>query len=154
MVALARARGYAAVAHDDWTVVRVLLGTAGRMPRWPAGTASPRVLVEAPGGRWSGEEAARAAGLHVLVCPGPGSHPARCPALAGEECPLAKEADIVVVAKPGDDPQWEALLEAHADMHAGVPVVVVPGNERGILAVQQRLATEHVRHATAARSET
>jgi hypothetical protein len=128
MLALARARGYVAMDHVDWSVLRILLGTRPGMPTWPPGTASPRVLVEASGGRWSAEADATAAGLHVLTCAGPEAVGRRCPLSSGRPCPLAAGADAVVVAAPkGDAPSWRALCEAHARVHPGTPVVVDSG---------------------------
>jgi hypothetical protein len=144
MLALLRARGYATIDRDDWSTMRVVIGTAGDMPRWPAHDERPRVLVEVPGGRWSGAAAARAAGLHVLACPGPDTN-ARCPALAGRRCPLAADADVIVVAPPAEDAQWQALLESHAEVHPGIPVCVqLPssssGGETAVIELVQRLA--------------
>lgn len=155
MLALARARGYATVAHSDWTVVSVLIGTAGRTPSWPERDARARVLVEVPGGRWHAEAQAREAGLDVLVCPGPGSYPARCPVLEGRPCPLADGADAIVVVPRPDDPRWSALLDAHAELHAGLPVVIQQGaGEPIVTAVVQRLARGGDDQDAVARSET
>jgi RimJ/RimL family protein N-acetyltransferase len=124
MLALARARGYVTAFHSERpSIVRVVMGTSGRTPPWPGPHRAPRVVVEAAGGRWRSEDAARAAGFDVLVCPGPVAH-ARCPALAGEPCPLAAHADVIVDAVAPDTPTGRALLDAHARLHAGVPVCV------------------------------
>lgn len=123
MLAMARARGAVTIAHPDWGVVRVLVGTGGSAPSWPAGHDRPRVLVEGPGRYWHAPEA-EAAGLDVVVCPGPVDRRRRCPALAGQPCPLAAGADVVVVAHPPDHPDWRALTEAHHTWHPGVPVCV------------------------------
>ena len=66
---------------------------------------------------------ARAAGLQVLACPGPATNP-RCPALSGHACPLAANADAIVVAPPVEDAARRALLDAHARLHDGVPICV------------------------------
>jgi RimJ/RimL family protein N-acetyltransferase len=121
MLGLLRARGAAVVDHEDWTVVRLLIGT-GDAPEWPGRHDRPRLLVEGAGGRWSSEAAARAAGLHVLTCPGPRDARHGCPALAGRPCPLAADADVIVVSRPSDEARWRDLLAAHADLHPGVPV--------------------------------
>jgi len=132
MVALLRTRGYATVEHSDWSIMSVLIGTRGRTPCWEGRNAHPRVLVEVPGGRWQGEEEARARGIDVLVCPGPRDYPARCPALEGEVCPLAAQADAIVVRPIAGDPRWEALIEAHARLHPDIPIAVeLPGRTGG-----------------------
>jgi GNAT superfamily N-acetyltransferase len=124
MLALIRSRGYATVDHPDGTLVRVTIGAAARTPDWPPVRDRPRVLVEAPGGRWHAEANARAAGLQVIVCPGPGATRSRCPALEGDACPLAAGADVVVISHPLPDDRWVALPEAHRAVHSGVPVCV------------------------------
>lgn len=123
MLALARSRGYAVLAHDDFTTVRVALATAGRVPCWAPKSAHPRVLVEVPGARWRAEDSARRQGASIAACPGP-AYGARCPALDGDVCPLAEGADVIVVDLADGDPNREALVAAHAAVHPGVPVVV------------------------------
>src|SRR5262245_23302154 len=60
MLSLLRARGYASLPSDDWVSLRLMVGTEGPTPVWPEGGPGrpdprrPRILVEAPGGRWSG----------------------------------------------------------------------------------------------------
>jgi RimJ/RimL family protein N-acetyltransferase len=116
MLALLRHRGAALMDHDGWSTVRVRIGTAGDVPTWDGAAERGRLLIEAPGGRWSGEDEARAAGLSVLACFGPASNP-NCPALHGRRCPLAAGADTVVVRYPPGDRAWEALIEAHRRLH-------------------------------------
>lgn len=127
MLALVRSRGYAAVDHVGYQVVRVVLATRGRVPSWPAAHAGPRVLVEVPGAHWHAEEAAQAAGLTVMSCPGPepGSG-ARCPVPAGGECPLAAGADVVVCSLPPQLDRSARVLAAHR--RRGVPVCAEPTN--------------------------
>jgi hypothetical protein len=48
--------------------------------------------------------------------------------LAGEPCPLAAEADVIVVSHPPDDDHWRKLLRAHANAHPGVPVCLEPSH--------------------------
>jgi hypothetical protein len=73
MLGLLRARGDATVSSNDWTTLRLVVGTAGHVPTWPAdpgGTDQPdrpRVLVETPGGRWHAGAEAQAAGLQVIA---------------------------------------------------------------------------------------
>lgn len=136
MLAVLRARGGANLGHSDWTTVRVLVGTSGPAPSWPGAHDRPRVLVEAPGGRWAAEEAAREAGIDVVVCGGPEGRRIPCPALQGRACPLAEAADAIVVwsaphdengggdAEGAGETPWERLAEAHGQLHAGVPVCV------------------------------
>ena len=132
MLTLLRARGYATLPSDDWVTVRLIVGTAGRTPVWPGADDKPgqeprpRVLVEAPGGRWHAGEKAAEAGLRVITCSGPRGPRSRCPALDGRPCPLAAGADAIVVSHPPDDERWRALVDAHADVHPGVPVCVEP----------------------------
>jgi RimJ/RimL family protein N-acetyltransferase len=123
MLALARARGYAVVAHDDFTTVRVAIPTSGRVPCWAPNAPRPRILVEVPGARWRAEERARRLGASIVACPGP-AYGARCPSLDGEACPLAAGADVIVVDVPESDPNRDALVAAHRRLHPGVPVVV------------------------------
>jgi hypothetical protein len=136
MLALLRARGYATLGSNDWVTLRLMIGTAGHTPEWPAGGGpvdprrGPRVLVEAPGGRWHAGAEAEAAGLQVITCSGPRGERTRCPALAGRPCPLAAAADAVVVSNAPDDERWRALVDAHAELHPGVPVCVEPRAHR------------------------
>jgi hypothetical protein len=131
MLALLRSRGCVVMEHEGWSVVRLLIGTANRPPTWPGPHDRLRVLVEGPGGRWHAEDEARSAGLQLLMCPGPGDGRRKCPALSGEPCPLAAEADIVVVSHPADDARWHGLLTAHANVHPGVPVCLEPSQPPG-----------------------
>jgi hypothetical protein len=124
MLALARARGYAVTGNADFTQTRVTVSCTGHIPEWPPRTSGRRLLVEAPGGRWSGEATARAAGMSVMICPGPSAHHGRCPALRGERCPLASGADAIFCALQPEDPQREELLTAHATVHPEVPLYV------------------------------
>ena len=123
MLGLLRSRGSVVMEHDGWSVVRLLIGTGGRRPTWPASGDRPRVLVEGAGGRWHAEHEARTAGLQVLTCSGPIDEAHDCPAMAGQPCPLAAEADVIVVSRPPDD-GWLDLVRAHAELHPGVPVCI------------------------------
>lgn len=130
MLAVLRSRGYATLPSDDWVSLRLVVGTRGRTPAWPArrgGTAEPpRVVVECPGGRWRAEQAAGAAGLDLITCSGPRGPRPRCPALAGRACPLAAGADAIVIANAPDAEPWRSLAAAHAQLHPGIPVCVEP----------------------------
>jgi L-amino acid N-acyltransferase YncA len=126
MMALARGRGYVTVDDDDASTVRVALGATTRSPGWPAKEEHPRVLVEHGGGRWPAAAEARRAGMHVFSCPGPrgGLASPRCPAIAGETCPLAADADAIVLARPTADAVTRALVDAHTRLHPDVPLFV------------------------------
>lgn len=130
MLRLAWSRGAASMPSDDWTSLRLVIGTAGRTPVWPpepgrrGDRERPRVLVETPGGRWHAGHEATKAGLDVLVCSGPRPPRYRCPALAGQPCPLAAEADAIVVSRPPGDERWAEVARSHATLAPGVPVCV------------------------------
>jgi hypothetical protein len=71
MLTLLRSPGDATMAPNDWTTLRLLVGTAGRTPVWLTGNGAtghsgrPRVLVEVPSGRWhAGAEADAAPPRH------------------------------------------------------------------------------------------
>ena len=124
MLALIRRRVYATVDGTDAGVVRVALGTAARSPTWPVADPRPRILVEAPGGRWRHERAVRAAGFQVMTCPGPRPRAgAPCPALTGQPCPLARAADVIVCALPVGEEPGGRVRAAHAVVHPGRLVV-------------------------------
>jgi hypothetical protein len=115
MLAMLRARGCAFEPTEDVSVARVLIGTSGDAPSWPADTPHPRVLIEGSSSSWQGVHAAREAGWGVLVCPGPERgriHP--CPLLSGHHCPLVDGADAVVVALPRSAATTSPLLDAHS----------------------------------------
>ncbi len=125
MLALLRSRGTAVMDHEDWTVVRLMVGTRGERPEWPnasSGEDAPRLLVEGVGGHWPDTEAVRGAGVQVLACPGPRPGRHGCPVLEGRPCSLAAEADVIVVCRPGSDEPWRRLLAGHPEAHSGVPV--------------------------------
>jgi hypothetical protein len=146
MLALLRPRGYVATNHDGYRSARVVVSTTGRMPSWPAVDDRPRLLVEAPAARWDGEETALAEGVQLIVCPGPKARPGgRCPALDGETCPLAEQADTIVTHL-GE--RFDADLErAHGELHSGVPVCVhhPGGNVFEVATHAAELAKEHKR---------
>lgn len=161
MLALLRARGYATVPTQDWSVVRAVIGAADRRPSWPDDRTGVRVLVEGAGGHWRGADDAAAAGVEVLGCTGPGAGGPPCPAIAGKPCPLAAGADVIVLSHPADTEEWRSLRDAHATLHPGVPICVElprPGGEAradetpiepraaaDVVAIVQRLAREHAR---------
>ena len=114
MLALVRARGCVTIGDDDLSKVRVALGTATRVPSWPRRNGRRRVLVEAANPRWRLGMMGRPQQLDVRVCPGPpAAYRERCPMLTGKPCPLAAEADAIVVAGSLDDALARDLIEAH-----------------------------------------
>jgi ribosomal protein S18 acetylase RimI-like enzyme len=131
MISMLRRRGLAVLDHSEGpAIVRVVIATSGRVPRWPSPHDRPRLLIEVPGGNWRQHQEAEAAGFQVLACPGPSEHWSGCPALRGEPCPLVAGADVVVDALHGDEGQ--RLLESHRRLHRAVPVCVEvpPDRER------------------------
>jgi L-amino acid N-acyltransferase YncA len=125
MIALLRARGCAFIPSDDPSVARLMIGTAGSTPVWPADSPHPRVLVEGSTGSWAGARAAAKAGISVMVCPGPGrGRTHRCPLLADQQCPLVDEADAVVVALPVDEASTGELLQQHERDRSTQPLAV------------------------------
>ena len=123
MLSLLRSRGLVYLDHYDApATVQVAIGTGARVPAWPGPHDRPRLLVEASGGHWRSNEAARKAGFQVLVCPGPSLSPEHCPAVTGGQCRLASGADVIVDALA--EPAGRALLEAHRGAGTSVPVCV------------------------------
>lgn len=124
MPALLEARGSAVLDHSDRpAIVRLCIGTRGRSPAWTGPPDRPRLLVEIPGGRWRGMDAAREAGFEVPgvpVCldstrPEPGG---------GEP---ADELGDAVVARihPGMDEQAILGLLRRVARRRGAPAPVV-----------------------------
>ncbi len=99
-----------------------MVSRSGDTPVWAA-APRPRVIVEAPGGRWLAA-AIRAAGMTVRVCAGPGAPGTRCSMARGTPCPLVTDADVVVVSYPADRPDWDELMATHRRLHPDAPVVV------------------------------
>jgi len=145
MIALVRARGFVTMDHYELpSIIRVVIGAARRFPTWPGRHERSRVLVEAVGGRWHAEAAARAAGFQVLVCPGPRPGTAQCAPMFGAPCPLAASADVIVADLPPDR-GGGVLFEAHRSLHRGVPVCFEPsavGGRRPVRDVRGTLADE------------
>ena len=129
MLGVVRHCGWATIDNDDFSVLRVTIGAAAPTPGWPPRRAGRRLLVEVPGGRWSGTGAARAAGYDVIACPGPRGEGApgsssTCPLLRGEHCPLVDGADAIVVALRADDATTADIVAGHRRTAPEVPVVV------------------------------
>jgi hypothetical protein len=123
MVAMLRSHGCAVLEHDGWNGYRMMIGTGRKGLSWPADDDRPRVLVETPTARWSLEQAAKAAGMQVITCGGPGQNPS-CPVLNGRECGLVACADTIVVRSRPGDRNWEMLTRNHSSSHPDIPVVV------------------------------
>jgi hypothetical protein len=124
MLSLLKRRDPVAMGHDAG-VVRLSIGTTGSGPAWPPADRRPRVLVEVAGRRWSGEQAAEAAGLVTAMCAGAdgrGQH--GCPVLQGGRCALADGADAIIVLLDPDDERSEQLVRAHREHSPGTPVLV------------------------------
>jgi hypothetical protein len=124
MLSLLQRRHPVAMGHDDG-IVRLSIGTSGPVPTWPPHERRPHVLVEVAGRRWAGERTAEAVGLATAMCAGPavrGDH--GCPVLDGGSCPLADEADAIVVLLDPDDERTAELVRAHRERSPGTPVLV------------------------------
>ena len=91
------------------------------------GSDRRRVLIEANDGA---EAFARVRllernGYDAAWCPGPpDAVGARCPLVAGEECPLTDWADVVVTSLGIEHPAGREVLEALRRAHPRTPVVV------------------------------
>lgn len=127
MLSLLRTRGVAVLDHRySPSTVRVAIGAAEPTPGWPAGSGHPRLLVEVPGGQWRHADEMAARGFQVVACPGPRRGGPRCPALAGQPCPLAAGADVIVTAAGAGEGELAKLPEAHRRLRPTVPVCVIP----------------------------
>jgi hypothetical protein len=123
MLALLRHRGAIAREHPGGEV-RLSISTTGHVPSWPPNDGRPRVLVEVPGGRWSGESYAEAAGVQVAVCSGPAHRRGSCPALCEGGCPLVDGADAIAVLLDPEDPRTVELIERHHSRRPTTPLFV------------------------------
>jgi hypothetical protein len=124
MLSLLQHRDPVSVGHEDG-VVRLSIGTSSSTPGWAPLERRPRVLVEVAGRRWSGEVAAEGSGLATAMCAGPsGRRRHGCPVLEGGSCPLADEADAIVVLLDPDDERSRQLVAAHRARSPGTPVLV------------------------------
>ena len=125
MLALVRARGCVTIGDDDLSKVRVALGTSSRVPSWPLRDGRRRVLVEAANPRWRFGLTSAQPAVDVRVCPGPPARlRGRCPMLSGQPCPLASEADAIVVAGTLDDALARELIDAHVQTNPDVPLFI------------------------------
>lgn len=98
------------------------------MLRWRRGPQ--RVLVEDPHSSWH----RFLAGLldpedYILdFCAGPHAAPGGCPLLAGQPCPRADWADIILSALDPDDPLEGRVLATLPTSHPGTPMTVLSGD--------------------------
>ena len=123
MLDLVTSYGHAVLPTDEWLAVRLAVGADGCTPLWDH-RPGPRVLVETPTSQWHAAEAARKAGMTVMLCPRGGQRDAGCPLACGLPCALAAGADVVIVSYPPEAPAWDEQLRGHAQLHPGVPVLV------------------------------
>jgi hypothetical protein len=123
MLDLVTSYAHVVLPTDEWLAVRLAVVADGCTPLWDH-RPGPRVLVEAPTSHWHAAEAARRAGMTVMVCPRGGLHDAGCPLACGLPCALAAGADVVVVSYPPEASAWDELLRGHPQLHPGVPVLV------------------------------
>jgi GNAT superfamily N-acetyltransferase len=124
MLALLRRRGYV-VLDGDASSTRVAIGATERAPGWPPESPHPRILVESPRATSVAWSRALEQGVEVVACPGAGSPSSpRCPVLDGDVCPLAADADAIVVWSTGDGARTRELVAAHQRLHPEVPLYV------------------------------
>ena len=124
MLSLLRRRDPVALGHDDG-MVHLSVGTGATTASWPPDDDRPRVLVEVAGRRWAGERAAERAGVATVMCSGPAGRKRHgCPVLEGGHCPLADDADAIIVLLDPDDERTTTLVDAHRRAVPGRPVLV------------------------------
>jgi RimJ/RimL family protein N-acetyltransferase len=116
-------RGAVVLDHEHGTE-HVSISTVGRVPSWPPDDRRRRVLVETAGGWWEGEDAADEADVAVAICAGPRRRRIDCPVLTGGRCPLADEADAIVVLLDPDDEMTRDVIEAHGETNPATPVFI------------------------------
>lgn len=126
MLALLRHCGAVARDHPNGTM-RLSISTTGHVPSWPLNDRRHRVLVEVPGGRWTGEPFAEIAGMQLALCSGPGHRRGDCPELCDGSCPLVDGADAIVVLLDPDDQHTAELLTRHHERRPDTPIFVRAG---------------------------
>jgi RimJ/RimL family protein N-acetyltransferase len=142
MRALTHRCGEVVVPHRDWQTVRVVVASDGNAPGWPV-SERPKVLVELQALSVEALADLVAGGYEVLACTG--RHDATappCPMSAGHDCPVARDADVIVVAVTDGD-ERHRLIREHRQRHPEVPVVDVelaPGH--GVTGTALRAAVE------------
>jgi hypothetical protein len=124
MLRLLRHRGAVVYEHAGGTI-RMTISTSGHVASWPPNDDRPHVLVEVGGGRWHGENLARAAGMSTVFCSGPKRRTRHgCPVLHGGNCPLADGADAIIVLLDPHDQDTTDLIDAHRQQHPATPILV------------------------------
>ena len=106
---------------------RLSIATSGHVPTWPPNDRRRRLLVEVPGGRWSGARFVDGTEFQLAICSGPSHRPGGCPELCDGTCPLVDGADAIAVLLAADDPVTSDLVVRHRERHPGVPVFVRHG---------------------------
>jgi hypothetical protein len=86
----------------------------------------PRILVEAPMHPWHAivTEAQALHDCDVVFCGGPDATGDECPAVRGEPCPLAADADVIVAGLGLDVADGRARLASLRAQYPDTPVVV------------------------------
>jgi hypothetical protein len=107
---------------------------AGELPRFTdtgtgtgTGTGRLRVLFESGDGgeRWAARELLFEAGYDVVTCGGPPTlADGRCPEIAGEVCPAACQADVIVSSLSTRWPLGPEILSAVREEHPETPIIV------------------------------
>lgn len=126
MRALTRRAGEAVYPPEDWQTIRVVVASSGTAPSWPP-ASTRRVLVEARSANTPALAELVAHGYDVMACTGRRTGGGSCPMLdSGDDCPLARDADVIVVAER-DAVRRDELVAGHAARHPEVPVVTLDG---------------------------
>lgn len=100
---------------DECAVASLEISAIGGMPGWPSTVSGERILVERRSWFDDGRIAAlRDAGHEIRQCSGPDQRTGRtCALISTGHCRLAEEADRIISALPGSDPNCAAVLQAH-----------------------------------------
>ena len=131
MLRLLRRRGGITIERKTPDVIGIVVGTGHGPPPWSPRPVGRRVLVEASGGHWHGEDTLRAAGYDVAVCAGPEDRApdVPCPMLADGACSLVEGADVIVHLLPPDRPENRRVAAALARGRSGAAVLTPETDE-------------------------
>lgn len=116
---------------------RLSIATNGHVPTWPPNDRRRRLLVEVPGGRWTGARFVDGSELQLAMCSGPSHRPGGCPELCDGTCPLVDGADAIAMLLDHDEPVTSDLLDLHRERHPDVPLFVrhsVEASDHGLAA--------------------